>query len=140
VLRAAIDGVHVRHYICMRPRALQGLLLALNAARLMSVLPAASFTAGATAVSEEPSDEAICEWVCVNRDGRRLAARTLGGRGYYRMTAAATLAFARALVRSSNGKRGLLSIDELLTLDAIRPALEEHRIAVDEQPIDENGR
>lgn len=143
VLRAVVGETPVRHYLCMLPRPLQGLLLALNGAHLMSMLPSASFTAGTGKVPAKPSDERICEWVGVSRDGRRLGARTLEGRGYYDMTAAATLAFADALLASTaaaRGRRGLLSIDEVLTLDAVRPALERHEILIVEQPVEDTGR
>ncbi len=143
MFRTAVSGTPVRHYLCMRPRALQGLLLALNGAHLMSLLPSATFTAGASKASAEPSDERICECVTVGRGGQRLGARTIEGRGYYRMTADATLVFAEALPTLSptdDARRGLLSIDELLTLDAIRPAIEQHEIFVREQPVEGAGR
>jgi hypothetical protein len=139
VLRKTVGGVPLRHYLCMQPRALQRTLLALNGARLISLLPSASFTAGTGKVPAEPSDEQICEWVAVGSGGQPLAARTLEGRGYYRMTAAATLAFADALVASqaaNNGKRGLRSIDEVVTLDAVLPILQEHDIAVRKQTLE----
>jgi NAD(P)-dependent dehydrogenase (short-subunit alcohol dehydrogenase family) len=137
VLREAVGETPLRHFLTMQPRPLQGFLSALNGARLISLLPAAMFTAGTGKVPAELSDEPICEWVAVlAEDGRRLAARTIEGKGYYRMTAAATLTFAAALSRPSNGKRGLLSIDELVTLEAVRPALSEHEISVREQALD----
>ena len=139
LLRAAVNGVPIRHYLCMQPKGLHAALRALNSARLMSILPAASFTAGAGKVADEPSAEPICEWVGVARDGQRLAACTLQGRGYYRMTSAATLAFAEALMGSVDGKRGLLSIDELITLNAVRPVLQQHGIAVDKQVLDDRA-
>lgn len=143
LFRTAIGGRPICHYLCMRPRALQSLLLALNGAHLMSMLPSATFTAGASKASAKPSDERICEWVAVGRGGQRLGARTIEGCGYYRMTAAATLAFAEALPTLSStdsAQRGLLSIDELLTLDAVRPAIEQHEIFVREQPVEGDGR
>lgn len=136
VLRGTLRAKAIRHYLCMQPRALNGMLLALNAARLISLLPRASFTAGARKVPAELSDEPVCEWVAVSRAGQRLAARTLGGHGYYRMTAAATVAFAEALVESpgaASSTRGLRSIDELVTLPELQRALEERGIAIQAQ-------
>lgn len=135
LLRQTVGDVPVRHYLCMQPRALHGALLALNRLRLLSRLPAAAFTAGAGKAPADPSDEEVCDWVAVGAGGRRLAARSVEGRGYYRLTAAATLAFADALAGSVDGKRGLLSIDELVTLDAVRPALEAQGIAIHDHPV-----
>lgn len=128
VPRAAVNEVPIRHYLCMLPRPLNGILLALNSARLISVLPAASFTAGAGKVPDELSDERICEWVAVNSDGERVAAQTVEGEGYYRMTTAATVVFAEALV----GKRekGLRGIEELVSLSELRSALGEQGVSV----------
>ena len=81
VLRKKVGEVPLRHYLCMQPRALQGMLLALNRARLIGLMPTASFTAGTRKVPPELSDEPICEWVAVSRGGKRLAAQTLAGQG-----------------------------------------------------------
>lgn len=137
VLREAVNGVPLRNYILMQPRPLHGFLLALNAARLISRLPTASFTAGTAKVPDKPSEEPISEWVAVEKGGKRLAARTIEGKGYYRMTAAATLAFAETLLASPTERRGLLSIDQLLALDAVLPSLERHGVFVREQPLEE---
>jgi hypothetical protein len=114
------------------------MLLALNSARLIGFMPRASFTAGTRKVPSELSDEPICEWVAVSRGGKRLATQTISGRGSYRMTAAATLAFAEALVgphASNHGKLGLRSIDELITLADIGLALEQRGITIRRQPV-----
>jgi hypothetical protein len=139
VLRESVNGVPVHSYILMQPRPLHSLLLALNAARLISRLPTASFTAGTAKIPDEPSEEPVCELVAVGNDGNRLAVRTIEGKGYYRMTAAATLAFGEALFSSKSEQRGLLSIDQLLGLDAVLPSLERHGVFVREQPLDEMG-
>jgi hypothetical protein len=138
VLREQIGDVPLRHYLCMQPRPLHGMLLALDRARLIGILPKASFTSGTRKVPSEPSQEQICEWVAVSRGGERLAAQTLSGRGYYRMTAAATLMFAEALVgtgAADRGKSGLRSIDELVTLADVRPAAAQHGIAIGKQAM-----
>jgi hypothetical protein len=138
VLRERIGEIPLRHYLCMQPRPLHSMLLAFNRARLIGTLPKASFMSGTRKVPSEPSREKICEWVAVGRGGERLATQTLSGRGYYRMTAAATVAFAEALVgtgASDHGKSGLRSIDELVTLAAVQPAIEQHGIAVAKREI-----
>ena len=138
-LRKTVGEIPLSHYLCMQPRPLHGMLLALNGARLIGLMPAAAFTATARKVPAELSEEPICEWAAVNRDGKRLAVRTFGGQGYYRMTAAATLAFAEALLElhsSGKGKSGLRSIDELVTLADVRPAVEARGITIRPQPVD----
>jgi NAD dependent epimerase/dehydratase family len=136
-LRKTVGEVPIRHYLCMQPRPLHAMLLALNRARLIGLMPAASFTAGARKVPRELTDEPICEWVAISRGGKRLAGRTLAGRGYYRITAAATVAFGEALLGpdAPDGKVGLRSIDELITLADIRPAAEDRGIRIREQPL-----
>jgi hypothetical protein len=128
VPRTVVSDVRIRHYLCMLPRPLHGILLALNSARLISVLPTASFTAGTRKVPDELSDERICEWVAVSSDGERVAAQALEGEGYYRMTTAATVVFAEALVGNRN--KGLRSIEELVSLSELRPALAEQGVSV----------
>ena len=96
-LRKRIGAVPIRHYLCMQPRSLHSLLLALNRARLIGLMPTASFTAGTRKVPTELSEEPICEWVAVSRGGKRLAGQTLAGQGYYRMTAAATVVVRRGV-------------------------------------------
>ena len=137
VPRATVKRIPIRHYLCMLPRPLNAILLALNAARLISVLPRASFTAGSRKVPDELSDERICEWVAVSSDGERVAAQAVEGEGYYRMTTAATVVFAEALAGS--GKRGLHSIEELVSLSELRPALGEQGISVRSQAMSEAG-
>jgi len=133
VPRAAVGTAPVRHYLCMQPRALNSVLRALNTARLISALPSASFTAGTKKLPGELSQERICEWVAVSRNGERLASQAMEGHGYYRMTLAATLVFAEALSRNPTGHSGVQSIDELLTLPELLPALERRGIAVRKQ-------
>jgi hypothetical protein len=121
----------------MLPSPLNGMLLALNSARLISALPKASFTAGARKVPDELSDERICEWVAVSSTGERVAAQTVEGEGYYRMTAAATVVFADALV----GKRekGLRGIEQLVSLSELRSALGEQGVSVRKRAISDGS-
>jgi hypothetical protein len=131
--RTAVNEVPIRHYLCMLPRSLNGMLLALNSARLISVLPKASFTAGTRKVPDELSDERICEWVAVSSDGDRVAAQTIEGEGYYRMATVATVVFAEALV--GGRKQGVRSIEELVSLSELRPALGEKGVSVRQEAI-----
>jgi hypothetical protein len=136
--RIAVRGTPIRHFMCIEPRPLHATLLGLNAARLISLVPRASFTAGTRKVPEELSDEPICEWVGVSRNCERLATRTVEGRGYYRMTAAATEIFADALSDCADERArttGVRSIEELLTLAELLPRLRRNEISVDKPTI-----
>jgi len=136
-LRKRVGEVPIRHYLCMQPRSLHAMLLALNRARLIGLMPTAFFTAGSRKVPAELTEEAICEWFAISRGGTRLAEQTLAGEGYYRMTAAATVAFGEALLGpdAPDGRPGLRSIDELITLADIRPAIEDRGIRIRKQTV-----
>jgi NAD(P)-dependent dehydrogenase (short-subunit alcohol dehydrogenase family) len=133
VPRQAVNQVPIRHYLCMLPRALNGMVLALNSARLISFLPTASFTAGTRKPPAELSEERICEWVAVSSEGKRLAAQSVTGEGYYRMTMAATVVFAEALLGSQ--AKGIHSIEALVSLSELRADLGEKGINVRREPI-----
>jgi NAD(P)-dependent dehydrogenase (short-subunit alcohol dehydrogenase family) len=130
VLRADVGGRPVHHYLCMKPGALHGMLRVLNKARLIGMLPKASFTSGTGKVPDEPSSEPICEWAGVARDGEWLGARSVQGEGYYAMTAAATVVYAEALAGREGLPRGLASIDQVVSLAEVQPALERHGMTV----------
>jgi hypothetical protein len=129
-LRAEVGGAPVRHLLCMQPRALNGLMRGLNAARAIATLPSLMFTAGARRVPDELSAERICEWVAVSRGGARVASRAIEGRGYYRMTVAATLVFAEALSQIAHRPTGVRSIEEVLVLPELLEALERAGVSV----------
>jgi hypothetical protein len=137
VPRTAVNGVPIRHYLCMLPSPLNGMLLALNSARLISALPKASFTAGARKVPDELSDERICEWVAVSSTGERVAAQTVEGAGYYRMTTAATVVFAGAII--GRREKGLHSIEELVSLSELGPALSRRGVSVRKEAISDGS-
>jgi hypothetical protein len=133
VPRRAVNQMPIRHYVCMLPRPLNGTLLVLNAARLISFLPRASFTAGARSVPDQLSEERICEWVAVSADGERVAAQFVEGEGYYRMTVSATLVFTEAII--GNPETGVRSIEDLVRLSELRPTLERNGITVHKMPL-----
>lgn len=130
ILTASVAGIPLRHYLAMQPRSLRALLGALNAAHLISLLPAATFTAGTGKVPDEPSTEPICEWVGVASGGEPLAARTIQGRGYYEMTANAMLSFAETLIGRPRPEHGFWALEDLIALPEIAAALERRGIAV----------
>src|SRR4051794_19588405 len=109
----------VRLAIYFRERSLQALVRAMNAVGVMRGVPRFAFVAGRGRVPETPTSEPIAEWVAVRRGGERLAARTIEGRGDYRMTAAATVAFGEALLEaraSGSPRTGVFAPEELFTL------------------------
>jgi hypothetical protein len=120
-------GRSVRLGIYFRERSLQALFRSLNALRMMSGIPRATFVAGRSRVPEEATSEPIVEWVAVRRAGERLAACAIEGRGDYRMTAASTVVFGQALleVRAAERSRtGVFAPEELFTLMQLRSELE----------------
>jgi hypothetical protein len=113
-----------------------GMLLA-NALRIISLLPRAAFFAGRGGVPAELSREPICEWVAVGSEDRRMAVRTIDGYGDYRMTTAATVVFAEALLRRRGGDHGDTNgvcVEDLLSLRELRPALEARGVRITERP------
>ena len=132
-LPEAICGVRLRHYLSLQPRLMQAALLGLNGARLISLLPTFVFTAGLGGAPAEPSEEPICERVAIHRGGSEIAAMTTSGRGYYRMTAAAIVSFAEALLAIDCPLTGLRSIEEAISLEELAGPLAERGISVSEQ-------
>lgn len=123
VLATSIAGSRLRHYLTMQPKPLRALLGALNAARLISFLPASTFTAGTGKVPAEASEEPICEWVGVAREGEVLAELTVQGEGYYTMTANAIITFAEALAGRPRSEHGLFGLEDLIALPEVAAAL-----------------
>jgi hypothetical protein len=126
--------VHLGVYF--RGRALQALFRGMNSLGVVSGVPRFTFVAGRGRVPNEATSEPIAEWVAVRRSGERLAARTVEGRGDYRMTAMATVVFAEALLELRAGeppRAGTFAPEELFTLDQLRPALERRGFAIAER-------
>jgi hypothetical protein len=132
VLRTVVADTPVRHYMYLHPPAVNALMRGLNFARLIKALPGSFFTGGRRRRSNDLSDEPVREWVAVSRLGRRAASRVVEGRGYYAMTAAATLVFARELT-GGHRQAGVRSIEEVFTLAELAPALKRAGIVVGEQ-------
>ena len=109
-----------------------------NALRIISLLPRAAFFAGRGGVPAELSREAICEWVAVGREGRRMTVRTVEGYGDYRMTTAATVVFAEALLRRREAdlanRNGVCGVEDLFSLRELQPALEAGGLRITERP------
>jgi hypothetical protein len=123
-----VHGRMVSPYLSIREQSVQGLLLALNAARLVGRVPRAAF---AVARSHDPESEPVSHWVAVRRGGEYLAARTLRFRGEMRGAASAALLYARALAEhASSTPLGVLAPEDFFTLAEFESALGQAGITV----------
>jgi hypothetical protein len=132
------DGRATRAYVAFRPAAVNATVHALNALGIASRVPARVFALGAGRTPGEPSRQPTAHWVNVRRERALLASRVVRGTGDYRMSTAATLAFAEMLAeRAHDGTLtpGVFGVDEILTLGELGPALAAGGITV--EPRDE---
>ena len=119
------------------PRALHRAVLSVNALRLMRALPLAAFVPRGKNRRTELTSESLTEWVAVRRRGTRLAARTMTGAGNYRVTAAATLVLAEALLdptRGGGARPGCFEPQELFSLPELETNLRQGGLAVNPVP------
>jgi NAD(P)-dependent dehydrogenase (short-subunit alcohol dehydrogenase family) len=124
----------VATYARFSPRALHRAVLIANAFGLMQALPLAAFVPRGDSRPIELTTEPLTEWVAVRRQGVHLAARTITGTGNYRVTAAATLVLADALLdraRRESIRAGCFEPQELLTLPELEADLRQQGVAVD---------
>jgi hypothetical protein len=131
------QGRTVITYARFAPRALNGALLALNRLGLMSRLPRAAFVRTHKAAPTEATAEPVTEWVAVRRRGMRLAATTIEGEGGYRMTAAATVVLADALLDAHGApvpEPGCFDPQELFTLEQLEAGLRQAGVRVVRHP------
>ena len=120
-------------YVCLGERGRQRGLLALNAARLVSLVPRSAFVTGRIEATSEP----VAHWIAVRRDDHLLAARSVRCSGDYRAAAASTLVLASALrARDPQLPAGVLVPEQVLTLRDVREDLRRAGIGV----VDENQR
>ena len=136
-LGALPEGRAVTTYARFAPRVLNAALLAVNELRLMSTLPRAAFVRGPTTPPTEATTEPVTEWVAVRRRDTLLAATTIEGEAGYRLTAAATVVLADALL-DENGpsavEPGCFDPQELFTLEQLEADLREAGVRVVQQP------
>jgi hypothetical protein len=127
----------VATYARFTPRALHRAALSVNALRLMQALPLAAFVPRGKNRRTELTTESLTEWVAVRRRGTRLAARTMTGAGNYRVTAAATLVLAEALLdpaRGGGARQGCFEPQELFSLPELETNLRQRGLAVEPVP------
>jgi hypothetical protein len=127
----------VATYARFSPRALHRAVLIANALRLMQALPLAAFVPRGRNRPTELTTEPVTEWVAVGRQGVHLAARTLTGAGNYRVTAAATLVLAEALLdpeRRDGARPGCFEPQELFSLPELEADLRQRGLAVNPAP------
>jgi hypothetical protein len=121
----------VTTYLCIAERPLHAAVLAANRLGALTLLPRAAFVSGRGAGAGEPTREPFAEWVSVRRDGRRLAARTIEGKGDYRSTAAVAVAFADALLERGDAlPAGCFDPEDLFTLDELASRLHQAGISI----------
>ena len=128
----AFPSCAVHYYACLSPGAFRATFLALNSLRMLSRLPRAAFTSG-RGVPKQVPQEPFCYWASVRREGRVVGSRFFQGKGNYQGTVAATLVFAEALRRPASGqqeRRGVLGVDEILTLRDVEAGLAKNGIAL----------
>jgi hypothetical protein len=113
----------VTTYLGFGERPLRLALRAMNALRLISFLPRATFTldrGGAAEASREPT----AVWVGARRGTKRLGASLLECEGDYRTTAAAARVFGEALL-DGRGRPGCFNPEDLFTLSDLLPAFDD---------------
>jgi NAD(P)-dependent dehydrogenase (short-subunit alcohol dehydrogenase family) len=131
------EGRAVATYARFSPRALNRVVLGINALRLMQVLPLAAFVPRPKSSPTELTSESLTEWVGVRRHGTLVDARTITGEGNYRVTAAATLALAEALLnpaRHDRARPGCFEPQQLFTLPELQATLRQRGVAVNPAP------
>jgi hypothetical protein len=127
----------VATYARFSPRVLHRSMLGVNALRLMRAVPLAALVPRGTDRPNELTTESLTEWVAVGRQGARLAARTMTGAGNYRVTAAATLVLAEALldsVRRNGARFGCFEPQELFSLPELAADLRRRGLTVNPAP------
>jgi hypothetical protein len=127
----------VATYARFSPRALHRTVLGVNALGLMQAWPLAAFVPRRSNRPTERTTESLTEWVAVRRQGAHLAARTITGAGNYRVTAAATLVLAEALLdpaRRDGAPPGCFEPQELFSLPELQEDLRQRGLAVNPVP------
>ncbi len=122
-----------RVYVGFHQRAAQAEFLAVNAVGLWTSLPRGFFTFGSSWRARRTTSEAKRDILAVVRGDQRLAARAVEGSGDYQMTAAATVAFAEALLARRAADpilSGVLGAEELFDLSELRDGFESRGIRI----------
>ncbi|MBV9006458.1 MAG: hypothetical protein JO181_17470 [Solirubrobacterales bacterium] len=128
----------VRCYVCFAEVEVHDALLARNRLGTISALDQAAFVRGASVSGSGVSSEPVAHWVCVRRDGVRLAAETLRCAGEYRGAAHATVALAQAL-QDARARAplptGVFGPEDLVALADLKPYLTNAGIRVSSEPV-----
>ncbi len=127
------DAVTVSPYICLTERSVQELMLALNRAHLIALLPRAALRSRPPSMIADASREPVAHHVAVLTAGRRLETRLVVGTGDFRMAADTSVVFADALLGYDGGeaaKPGAWYPEQVLTLGRLVEPLAQAGIAV----------
>jgi hypothetical protein len=123
-----------REYLYFAPAAGNALLLGLNRLGLLRVLDTPLLRMGRRRIPRKLSTEPKCDWLALKRDGQRLEAWTVEGRGDYRMTVASALAFIEAVLARPPGP-GVHRAQDVFTLEDVRQRCEARDIRFIKQPV-----
>lgn len=137
-LGASAGGRTVRSYVCFAERAAERAILLANRLGMISRIPRAALGSPRSAQGREASSEPIAHWIAVLECGRRIAARTLRCAGDYQCAAASTVLVAEALSGAgldSPPAAGVFSLEELIRLERLAPALADVGIRVVDEPL-----
>ena len=123
-----------REYLYFAPAAGNALLLTLNRLGLLGLLDTPLLRAGRRRVPKKLSREPKCDWLALMRDGERLEAWTVEGRGDYAMTVASALAFVEAMLARPPDP-GVRRAQDVFSLTDIRERCQARGIRFVEQPV-----
>jgi NAD(P)-dependent dehydrogenase (short-subunit alcohol dehydrogenase family) len=122
-----------RLYLAAIERVAQVELLAVNALRLWKRVPLGLFTLGGNWKARRTTSEPHRNVLAVTRGDQRLATRVVEGSGDYQMTAAATVAFAEALLErraQDPALAGIVGAEEMFELSELSGGFEARGIGI----------
>ncbi|MGC2375119.1 MAG: hypothetical protein WA484_14700 [Solirubrobacteraceae bacterium] len=131
------ERLPVRNYGYTLERWAREPVMALNALGVISKLPLSLFTLNAERQAGSTVAKSQCHICGVARDGRRLAASAVTGKGNFAMTAAAIATCAKTLLdRKDQGEipSGVLGVDDVFDLSEVKAGFEAQGIRITALP------
>ncbi|HTA15911.1 MAG TPA: hypothetical protein VK781_13730 [Solirubrobacteraceae bacterium] len=127
------ERLPVRNYGYTLERWVRDPVMALNALGLISKLPLSLLTLTSERQARSTVAKPQCHLCGVSRDGRRLGASAVTGKGNFVMTAAAIATFARVLLDRADSDgipSGVLGVDDVFELSEVREGFETQGIRI----------